>query len=163
MRGDLLLRSALVLVTLAGACWAAFAQVRGPVYTSQSEPAPITATIAVPSVRANRDSLAAFTASRNPFRADRRSASMPFDPAAGIPGAVAAPSRPARPTPVLAGILLGDIPSALIDGIPGSEGTRLLRAGENAGPYRVRSIGNDMVVLQGPDTTWTLRLRRTFQ
>jgi hypothetical protein len=63
----------------------------------------------------------------------------------------------------LAGIMMGSDPTALIDGIPGTEGTRVLRAGERVGDFVVRQIAPDRVVIASKDSTWTLRVRTRFQ
>jgi hypothetical protein len=63
----------------------------------------------------------------------------------------------------LAGIMMGAEPAALVDGLPGTEGTRVLRTGEHVGDFVVRQIAPDRVVIVGRDTTWTLRVRTRFQ
>jgi hypothetical protein len=110
------------------------------------------------------DSLARLVSGKNPFRASRSPAGVAFDPrAAAMLGSAPIPPAPARPPLSLAGLLLGDQPAALIEGLPGVEGARLMRLGERAGEYQVRSITNDRVVVAGRDTTWTLRLRTRHQ
>lgn len=107
----------------------------------------------------NSDSLAAAAVARHPFRAARRPG-LPFDPAR----LRAAPEPEELPPPVmplrLTGILAGSEPAALIDGVTGTEGTRVVRPGERAGDYTVRTIAPDHVVLAGRDTVITLRLNR---
>lgn len=162
MRPDLMLRGALILVTGGGAATAIVAQVRSADAAGATEAEIIAQAPAIAATRVNADSLIDVAAGRNPFRTSRSRATVAFDPS-GQAGANQPPAAPPRPSPVLAGIMLGASPAALIDGIPGSEGTRLLRQGESFGSYRVRELATDRVVLEGPDTTWVLRLRRTFQ
>lgn len=111
--------------------------------------------------RAAPDSLAATVAARDLFRATRAPAAIRFDPRASQQPAVPI-AVPPRPAFVLAGILSGNETAALVDGIPGAESTRLVRAGERFGDYVIRSILNQQVVIAGRDTTWTLRVRTRF-
>ncbi len=105
------------------------------------------------------DSLAAVAAARDPFRLARASAPVPFDPA--VSGDIPAPPPPPRPPLRLVGIALGGDPAALIEGLPGIEGTRVLRVGEGVAGYTVRRIEEKHVRIAGPDTTWTLTVRGT--
>lgn len=109
----------------------------------------------------NADSLARAIAARDPFRASRSPATVRFNPDAAAQGAP--PPVVQRPILSLAGILMGAEPAALVDGLPGTEGTRVLRAGEHVGDFVVRQIAPDRVVIAGRDTTWTLRVRTRFQ
>jgi hypothetical protein len=104
------------------------------------------------------ESLAAAAAARDPFRASRAPAPVPFDPdrAADAPPT---PPRPSLPPLTLVGVALGTEPAALIDGLPGTETTRVLRLGESFAGYTVRRIEETRVLITGPDTTWTLRVR----
>jgi hypothetical protein len=115
----------------------------------------------VPDERSRPDSLAHAIAARDPFRLTRAPSVVPFNPEAPSTG-YAPPPRPPRPPLALAGIVLGDDPLALIDGLPGVEGSRVMRLGERVGDYVLRAVASDHVVIAGPDTTWTLRLRSQF-
>ena len=112
--------------------------------------------------RVSADSIARSIAARNVFRAARAPASVRFDPR-GADGNVHQPPAPPRPAPVVAGIMIGAEPAVLLEGIPGVEGTRVLRAGERVGDYLVRTITPERVVIASRDTTWTLRVRTRFQ
>jgi hypothetical protein len=57
------------------------------------------------------------------------------------------------------GIVWGREPAAVIEGLPGVEGPRVVRRGDNVGALRVRDIVQDRVIVVGLDTTWTLKLR----
>jgi hypothetical protein len=48
---------------------------------------------------------------------------------------------------------------AAIEGLPGIEGGRLLRVGEQLAGYRVASIEGGRVRVVGQDTVWVLMLR----
>jgi hypothetical protein len=113
--------------------------------------------------RANADSLAIAIARRDPFRLARAPAAVAFNPdPPSSGGAPVQPPRAPRPTLALAGVVLGADPVALIDGLPGVEGSRVMRVGERAGDYVLRAIAADHVVIAGPDTTWTLHVRSQF-
>lgn len=113
---------------------------------------------AVPPLRT--DSLAEAATRRDPFRLARSAAPEQFS-AATPPVAYAAP-RPPRPQLVLVGVVLGRESAALIDGLPSLEGSRVMRLGERVGDYVLRAVASDHVVIAGPDTTWTLRVRSQF-
>jgi hypothetical protein len=110
--------------------------------------------------RGNPDSLAALITRRDPFRMSREPGAVPFNPDAAADAPP--PPRAPRPPLALAGIVLGAEPLALIDGLPGLEGSRVMRVGERAGDYVLRAITADRVVIAGPDTTWTLRVRSQY-
>jgi hypothetical protein len=114
-----------------------------------------------PNERARPDSLARAIAARDPFRLARAPAALPFDPEAPSTG-YAPPPRPPRPALALAGIVLGLEPLALVDGLPGVEGSRVMRLGERVGGYVLRAVASDHVIIAGPDTTWMLRVRSQF-
>lgn len=153
----------LAVLAAAGLTTAIRAQLRPPIVPMPAESTDPSGSVNAPATRWNADSVQAIATARNPFRSARAPAAVQFDPAAGlVTGAPPAP-QPPRHAPSLSGIMMGAEPAVLLDGIPGVEGGRLLRAGERAGPFLVRAISHDRVVVQGPDTVWTLRLRSTFQ
>lgn len=108
------------------------------------------------------DSLARAITARNLFREGRVPATVGFNPDAPAGAPPAAAPRTPRPQLVLVGVVLGREPVALINGLPGAEGTRVLKAGERFGDYVVRTIAQGGVVVAGADTTWTLRVRTQF-
>jgi hypothetical protein len=114
-----------------------------------------------PNERSRPDSLARAITARDPFRLGRAPSVVPFDPEPPTTG-YAPPPRAPRPPLALAGILLGEEPLALIDGLPGVEGSRVMRLGERVGDFVLRAVASDHVVIAGPDTTWTLRVRSQF-
>lgn len=110
---------------------------------------------------ADGDSLARAITARNPFRLHRSAAAAPFDPER--PEGAPSPPAATRPAIALAGIVLGAEPAALLDGLPGVEGTRLLRLGESVAGYTLRAVTSQGAVLRAPapDTTLILRVRST--
>jgi hypothetical protein len=113
-----------------------------------------------PPPRLSADSLARVIARRDPFRLARQPAAVAFSPEAAAASLAPPPPRASRPELTLAGLVLGAERSALVVGLPGVEGTRVLRVGERVGDLLVRAIAEDAVVISAPDTVWTLRLRR---
>jgi len=97
----------------------------------------------------------------DPFRRNRAPSTTPYD-GVRLEAARLAPPSPAVPRPVLglSGIVWGRHPEALIDGVPGSDGSHLFHPGDTAGGLRVRVITREHVILAGMDTTWTLVIRR---
>ncbi|HEV8356899.1 MAG TPA: hypothetical protein VGQ17_09070 [Gemmatimonadales bacterium] len=93
---------------------------------------------------------------RAPFRADRRPPQAKF--AAGPTAMAAAPPTP-RPVLVLQGIIWGDEPAIVLDGLPGGTPQRLLYRGDSAAGLRVVRITTSTAVVKGLDTTWVLSLR----
>lgn len=105
------------------------------------------------------DSLLREAAVRSPFRASRTRPAIAYDPDRQAQPGLPAPPMLAKPVLVLSGIAWGAKPSAVLEGIPGVEGARVLRAGESAGGLTVRRIQRESAVITGLDTTWTLRVR----
>lgn len=101
-------------------------------------------------------------AKSDPFRLDRRPADAPF----GSPTAAGAPSPPesnaARPNPSLSGIIGGPPWVALLDGVPGHDGSVLLRGGDTLGGLEVRAVTATTATISGFDTTWKLALKRPW-
>jgi hypothetical protein len=68
-------------------------------------------------------------------------------------------SAPPKPTLLLAGIVWGRQPLAVLEGVPGTSEPRVVVEGDTAGGLRVRSVTRDRVVVTGFDTVWTLQLK----
>jgi hypothetical protein len=116
-----------------------------------------TASQAAPAI----DSLVQAIVPRDPFRTTRRPASLAYDPVRA-----AQPPAPTPPKPAL--ILTGIVwdsrnPSAVVDGLPGGGGPRVVRQGEQVGALRVRRIAWDRVEVLGLDTLWTLTVREPWR
>ena len=102
--------------------------------------------------------LATRIVARDPFRLERKPSSVAFG--ATPPAAVAVdPSH--RPHLLLSGVF-GPPWQAVLEGIPGREGSVVARVGDVFGELRVKSIRRDTVVVQGADTTWKLTVRKVW-
>jgi hypothetical protein len=116
---------------------------------------------AIPS-SASAESSVTHAIERDAFRVARRPASVAYDPET-----VAQPEQPPPPRPVLnvLGIVWdgGGDPTALLDGLPGIEGPRVVRRGEHIGDLRIRTIAPDHVIVLGLDTTWILTVREPWR
>lgn len=127
--------------------------------------APIVVTINRP-VRVNHrtvDSLLAATVASAPFRRARRPTTMAYNPEkAATQGEPAAPPPP-KPALVLTGIVLGPEPAAILEGLPGHDGSAVLCEGAVEAGIRVQRISAHAVVLVGMDTTWSLKVRNPWQ
>ncbi len=104
----------------------------------------------------------AVVVARDPFRLSRTPAPVVYDPARLGQLDLLPP-----PKPVLAviGILWdgGRNPTAVIEGLPGADGPRVVRAGERIGGLRVRAIERARVLIVGMDTTWALAVREPWK
>lgn len=99
-------------------------------------------------------------ARRDPFRVGRRPALPPYDPLR-LAEQLAPP--PARPALALVGILDGVTPSAVIEGLPGVSGARVVRVGDVVGGLAIKKVGGGRVVISGMDTTWVLGVREPWK
>ncbi len=157
MIGTRLLTALCAGVTVVGTLLAGWLLLAGPARGETAFGPIAAAPDAAAAPRLAADSLAALAADRDPFRLARGPAPMPFDPA--LSDDVPPPPPPSQPPLTLVGVVLGAERAALIDGLPGTEGTRVLRVGERVAGYTVRRIEETHVRIAGPDTTWTLRVR----
>ncbi len=93
------------------------------------------------------------------FRADRRPPLVGYDPEQGlVPESAIVPPAP-KPQLAVSGIVWGDQPAAVVEGVPGQDGSVVLRRGETVAGLRVSDIVGDRVVIRGMDTTWRLTVR----
>lgn len=101
-------------------------------------------------------------ATADPFRLDRRPADVPF----GTPAAASTPptpgANPARPNLALSGLVGGPPWVAILDGVPGHEGSVLLRAGDTLGGIKVRAVSGTSATISGFDTTWKLTVKHPW-
>ncbi len=103
----------------------------------------------------------AYVIANDPFRLSRHPATVAYSPALeGL--APPAPVRPPRPNLVLRGVVGGPPWSAIIDGIPGRDGSVLLRRGDSVASLVVRAVGRDTVIIKGVDTTWRLTVKPSW-
>jgi len=108
------------------------------------------------SFRYAADSLGRVTVSRDVFRLDRRPSAVPYDPSRG---AAPLPDGPPKPQLVVTGIVWGDEPEAVMEGLPTATGPRVIRVGDVVGGVTIKRIEQTRVVAVGFDTTWTLTVR----
>jgi hypothetical protein len=98
--------------------------------------------------------------SRDPFRIGRRPALPAYDPQRLVEQ-LAPP--PPKPTLLLVGVVNGKEPSAVIEGLPGVEGPRVMRVGDVVAGLQIKRIANGRVVIAGMDTTWVLEVREPWK
>ncbi len=108
------------------------------------------------------DSLTRLIVERDLFRVARRPAGVTYDLVRAAQPPTPVPPKPAL---MLTGIVWdrGGNPSAVLDGVPGAGGPRVVRSGERIGALLVRRIERDRVVVVGLDTTWTLTVREPWR
>jgi hypothetical protein len=110
------------------------------------------------------DGLVAEALRRPLFRPARRPAALGFDPGRAMQAASGESAPPAeRPPLALSGIVWGAEPAAIVEGMPGAEGSTVLRRGESSSGIRVARIERARVVLVGRDTSWTLEVREPWR
>jgi hypothetical protein len=108
------------------------------------------------------DSLVRLVVSRTPFRARRRPAAVRFDPTPATQPSELQTNTP-KPTLSLSGIVWGAEPTAVVQGLPGVEGSKVVRRGDVIGGIRVSRIDRSRIWLSGLDTTWTLALKEPWK
>jgi len=128
-------------------------------------PVPTIWPVSPPARPITSDSLGVLTArivESDVFRLDRRPAALAYgsspDTLANRPVPAPAPPRPAL---VLVGIV-GPPWRALVDGIPGHDGSVLLHAGQVMAGLRVREVTATGASISAADTTWHLAIKRTW-
>lgn len=142
---------------VAGAIWASIAPLAEgvPAYAAAARLA------LSPPVRYAADSLAQATISGDLFRAGRRPAPVAYDPARSQQAVVA--EVPPKPVLLLVGIVAGTEPTAVIEGFPGIEGSRVSRVGDVVAGLRIQRIDTRGVRVAGMDTVWVLKVREPWQ
>jgi len=155
-----LLRVMLVLATVGG-CWAVWRAFTGPVVQVELPQSrlPARPNALGRSTPAAGENLLHRAIGRPAFRVDRRPASSGYDPDRRAPSEPAPAPREPRPVLALSGIVWGADPAAVVEGVPGVEGSTVLRRGEAVGGLRLVRIAGDSVVIRGRDTTWRLTVR----
>ncbi len=136
--------------------------VAGPIVRVQLPSAAASDTSAPVSTSGGRiaaESVAAVVA-RDPFRIGRRPLLPAYDPLRLAEQL--APQAP-KPTLRLVGLVSGADPSAVIEGLPGVEGSRVLRVGDVVAGLSVKRISGTHVVIVGMDTTWVLEVREPWK
>lgn len=113
-------------------------------------------------IRYPADSLSRRLIGRDPFRVVRRASDVVYDPLRAASIGVAAPAAP-KPVLLLTGIVWGATPQAVVEGLPGVDRPRVLRAGDVVAGVAIRRIEPDRVTVVGMDTVWVLTVRRPWQ
>ncbi|HEX6809096.1 MAG TPA: hypothetical protein VF118_14005 [Gemmatimonadaceae bacterium] len=127
-------------------------------------PAPAIWPVSPPARTIDPDSLAVLVehiTSADPFRLDRKPATVAYGAPDTIAAHVAAQAAVARPPLVLVGIV-GPPWRALVNGIPGHDGSTVIRAGQTVAGLRVGAITATTTTITGMDTTWRLTVKRTW-
>jgi len=106
------------------------------------------------------ESLGSVTVRRDLFRTDRHPAAVPYDPTRG---AAPPPDGPPKPQLTLTGVVWGDAPEAVIEGLPTAPGPRVVRVGDVVGGVTIKRIEVGLVIAAGFDTTWTLTVREPWK
>jgi hypothetical protein len=103
------------------------------------------------------------TVDHDPFRLERHPSPIGYKPE--LEGVAPPPPPPKQPHPLLtlSGILGGPPWDALLDGVPGHDGSTLVHQGDVIGTLKIRSVSRDSVVITGEDTTWRLGLKKVWQ
>jgi hypothetical protein len=97
---------------------------------------------------------------RDPFRIGRLPAITAYDPVR-----LSQPVLPPPPRPILTlvGLVNGAEASAVVEGLPGIEGSRVVRVGDIFAGLQIKQIANNRVVIVGMDTTWVLEVREPWK
>ncbi len=145
------LRTFLVGLALAGASAAvvAFRVPLEPLHPGGESPSAAPMTFPVEA----QDGVDSVVVQRNAFRSDRRPALVPYDPSGQAPP----PAEP-RPSLSVAGVVLGRTRAALLRGLPGVDGARVLAEGEAAAGVRVLRVADSTVVVTWRSDTLSLRV-----
>ncbi len=159
MNGDL--RWPVVLVALLGTATSIrlavgpIAQIRLPSAPPTDSHSPATASPRLISA----ESVTAIV-SRDPFRIGRRPVLPAYDP---LRLAEQLAPVPPKPTLSVVGVMDGASPSAIVEGFPGVEGSRVVRVGDAVAGLKVKTISNGRVVIAGMDTTWVLKVKEPWK
>lgn len=100
---------------------------------------------------------------RTPFRARRTPAAAAYEPDRRGEMGNPRPPSPPKPALVLTGIVWDQEPAAIVEGLPGIDGPRVLRRRDVVGALRVQRISREQVIISGLDTTWKLQVREPWK
>jgi hypothetical protein len=104
---------------------------------------------------------AANAASRFVFRARRQGTHVAYDPAK-LASAAMPPAAP-KPGLTVSGIIWSASPAAVLSGIPGLDGSRVVIPGDSIAGLRVKRISAGEVVIAGLDTVWNLHVKEVWR
>lgn len=162
MTGLRVIEAALWAACAAGLAAVALAVGRPAVGKPSLEPVQYAVMATPPPPRVASESATALVVSRDLFRPSRRPAPERFQRTV-TDVADAEAEEVVRPALTLVGIVMGREPSAIIEGWPGAEGARVMRAGEREGALVVKRIRGGTVEIAGMDTLWVLTMREPWQ
>jgi hypothetical protein len=97
----------------------------------------------------------------NPFRLERRPTAIPYGSETEPDGRYE--SVPPKPDLLLTGVLGGPPWQAVLTGVPGHDGSVVVREGESIDVFVVSRVTRDTVVVQGADTTYVLTVRTPWR
>lgn len=123
---------------------------------------PIEEPAAYPGPRALETAAKTVSAS-DPFRLERRPSSVAYGSVPDGASAAPPPPKPPKPGLALAGVVGGPPWVALLDGVPGKNGSVVVHAGDSVAGLKVRSLGPDGITITGFDTTWKLTLKAPWR
>jgi hypothetical protein len=111
------------------------------------------------------ESLAATITDGNVFRLARRPTAAAFAVRDGRQTVSATPTPPAPPKAalILKAIIGGPPWQGVLEGVPGRDGATVVRSGDKIDRFTVRSISRDTVLIQSPDSTYRLTLKRQWE
>lgn len=154
----MVLRAVLIAI-VAAAVGLTYRFSRAPIVIPSSAPLPAH-DHAGPVPTQRRDSIAN-AASRYVFRARRVGTRVAYDPARLT--AAAMPPAPPKPELTVSGIVWSASPAAVLSGIPGVDGNRVVMQGDSIAGLRVRRISAGEVVIAGLDTVWNLHVKEVWR
>jgi hypothetical protein len=70
------------------------------------------------------------------------------------------PPAPPKPRLVLRGLVGGPPWNAILEGVPGHDGSYVVSTGDSVAGLKIRSVRRDGATIRGMDTTWILKLGR---
>lgn len=117
-----------------------------------------------PDTKTDAHAAARRLANRNPFTLRGGSSDAGGAGLAGEPSPLEMlPEAVSRPALILSGVLGGPPWEALIEGVPGREGSILVRPGDSIADLRIRHIAWDTMVVERADSSWTITMKRAWQ
>jgi hypothetical protein len=159
-------RIELTIWTLALVAWIAAAFGARSIGAAVASAAPLTTSRPARTHWPTADSLtraSSIIASADLFRLERKPSTVAYRPELEGVAPPSPPPKPPHPQLSVAGIVGGPPWEALLDGVPGREGSVLVRKGDVLGDLKIRAVRKDTVIVQGADTTWKLALKHTWQ
>src|SRR5207247_689208 len=119
--------------------------------------APTRAVVIRPPEPPMAESLIMRTVAKDAFRVSRHPSAVAYDPLR-----LAEPTAPPPPKPGLrlTGLVSGSEPAAVLEGLPGADGPRVVHVGDVIAGLKILRIDVDRVRIAGMDTVWVLAVRK---